>query len=282
MLQHEQLPALQPFGGYHDVFTPRPDLTSLPLYLPAAFDNQRLLRQDAPYQVPAQIMAEMMRWLQPTTTQEGVQMRMTPLGLLVDGPMLRTEREYYHQSPQRRERALVLPVPSDTSFVPQALLRGFYHQTISQQWQQITSTETYRPTHHIQEMLLDWLVRATQLMTSAYPGDLGMVSWASKVDEIMAEAIVDTVDGILPPHAGDQWIHGSGLPGTIPDEDPRIQYLRAELWVQSGTNGSRIRFRRKNPPKPSRPAHSAPSTTSYQVVSEATNDPWLEIEEVET
>ena len=264
------------------MFTPRPDLTSLPLYLPAAFDNQRLLRQDAPYQVPAQIMAEMMRWLQPTTTQEGVQMRMTPLGLLVDGPMLRTEREYYHQSPQRRERALVLPVPSDTSFVPQALLRGFYHQTVSQQWQQITSTETYRPTHHIQEMLLDWLVRATQLMTSAYPGDLGMVSWASKVDEIMAEAIVDTVDGILPPHARDQWIHGSGLPGTIPDEDPRIQYLRAELWVQSGTNGSRIRFRRKNPPKPSRPAHSAPSTTSYQVVSEATNDPWLEIEEVET
>ena len=77
--QHEQLPALQPFGGHHDVFTPRPDLTSLPLYLPAAFDNQRLLRQDAPYQVPAQIMAEMMRWLQPTTTQDGVQMRMTPL-----------------------------------------------------------------------------------------------------------------------------------------------------------------------------------------------------------
>ena len=87
--QHEQLPALQPFGGRHDVFTPRPDLTSLPLYLPAAFDNQRLLRQDAPYQVPAQIMAEMMRWLQPTTTQDGVQVRMTPLGLLVDGPMLR-------------------------------------------------------------------------------------------------------------------------------------------------------------------------------------------------
>ena len=129
--QHEQLPALQPFGGHRDVYTPRPDLTSLPLYLPAAFDNQRLLRQDAPYQVPAQIMAEMMRWLQPTTTQDGVQMRMTPLGLLVDGPMLRTEREYYHQSPQRRERALVLPVPSDTSFVPQALLRWFYHQTIS-------------------------------------------------------------------------------------------------------------------------------------------------------
>ena len=153
-----------------------------------AFDNQRLLRQDAPYQVPAQIMAEMMRWLQPTTTQDdGVQMRMTPLGLLVDGPMLRTEREYYHQSPQRRERALVLPVPSDTSFVPQTLLRWFYHQTISQQWQQITSTETYRPAHHIQEMLLDWLVRAAQLMTSAYPGDLGTVSWTSKVDEIIAE-----------------------------------------------------------------------------------------------
>ena len=134
-------------------------------------------------------------------------MRMTPLGLLVDGPMLRTEREYYHQSPQRRERALVLPIPSDTSFVPQALLRWFYHQMISQQWQQITSTETYRPTHHIQEMLLDWLVRATQLMTSAYPGDLGMVSWASKVDEIMAEAIVDTWTG--------SYLHIPGTNGSI-------------------------------------------------------------------
>ena len=195
--------------------------------------------------------------------------------------MPRTEGEYYHQSPQRRERALILPVPSDTSFVPQALLRWFYHQMISQQWQQITSTETFRPAHHIQEMLLDWLVRAALQMAAAYPGDLGNVTWTSKVDEIMAEAIADTVDGVLPPQTRHHWIHGSGITTSIPDED-RVQYLRTELWVQANARGSRIRFRRKTPERPSQQNRGAPSTTSYQVVTEVPSDPWLEIDEVET
>ena len=137
--------------------------------------------------------------------------------------MLRTEHEYYHQSPQRLERALILPVPSETSFVPQALSRWFYHQTISQQWQQITSTETFRPTHHVQEMLLDCSSGSPAHGHRHHGRHYTQVSWTGKIDETMAEAIVDTVDGVLPPHTRDQWICGSGLPSTIPAEDPRIQ-----------------------------------------------------------
>ena len=94
--------------------------------------------------------------------------------------------------------------------------------------------------------------------------------WTDKIDEVMAECIADTVDGILPPITRDFWISNTGFPGLIRGMILASRSFARKMWIQHTAQGSRIRFKRKNPIRHPTETSMAASETSYQVVSHRT------------
>ena len=263
--QREQLPALQPFGGHHDVYTPRPDLTSLPLYC---------IWQPTPSTTGCSLPGP--------CTDHG---RDDALAPTYHHPRWWCPDAYDAPGPtcgwtDAPDGARILP---SISTAPGARLGPTC--AIRYQLRTPDTPTLVLPSDDLPTVATDYIHR--DLPTSPpYPRDaLGLACPSSAADDLCIPwrpwySLLDQQSGrdhcwVPLMESRDHWIHGSGLPSTIPDEDPRIQYLRAELWVQSSTNGSRIRFRRQSPPRPSQPDRGAPSTTSYQVVSEAPSDPCL-------
>ena len=156
-----------------------------------------LLRSDSPFRLYGQLLNEFTDWIR--TSRPDLPLHLGPWGSILQAPMRRdpvTKASYY-------DRIQMIPMASETATADESIMKFWWHQwllrTRADAQQRFATQEDGATiiTDHIQA----WLLTAINLMQLARPDpDFRLQQPHGPALEIMAIALLDTLQGIHPTH----------------------------------------------------------------------------------